>query len=136
MGRWLAAAAVAVVLAGCGAGSDATVTTTAAPPTTAVATTTTAVSIGKLIRDGNDPPSTTHVETTNESATITLSSKPGDMIWMHNVLTRLGFPEGTVEVMEQTRAIDGMQTADGEGATARWTYHPDDGLTVVIQRSA
>ena len=131
MRKMLAVGVALLVLAGCGTegGSDSAVTTTA------VATTTTVVSVGKRIRDLGNLPLSADVETTQDSATIVIAEPSGpNMTWLEAVLDELGLPAGTIDLMEQTRALDGMQDAEGGGFSARWTYHPDDGLSVVIQR--
>ncbi len=52
-------------------------------------------------------------------------------------MSKLGFNAGgVVTQMGQTRAIDGTQTAEGKNCKASWTYHPDNGLQVVIQTTA
>ena len=52
------------------------------------------------------------------------------------LLGELGFPGGTLARMDITRALDGMQTATGDGVVASWTYHPDQGLSIVIERGS
>ena len=42
----------------------------------------------------------------------------------------LGLPESVNNRMEQTRALDGMQKASGDGFEMTWTYHPDHGMEV------
>ena len=34
--------------------------------------------------------------------------------------------------INSTRALDGMQTDSWHDITARWTYHPDDGLDITL----
>lgn len=41
-------------------------------------------------------------------------------------------PDSIVTQMEQTRALDGRQSADSEGYTYSWIYHPDSGLDITI----
>jgi len=50
----------------------------------------------------------------------------------HCVLAALEAPESVVVRLDQTRALDGMQTAEWDGITASWTYHPDAGLGLVL----
>lgn len=50
-------------------------------------------------------------------------------------LEELGFGGATLARIENTRALDGTQTATAGDLTASWTYHPDDGLQVVIERT-
>lgn len=38
--------------------------------------------------------------------------------------------------MDSTRALDGMQTAEWDTFEAKWTYHPDDGLDVIITEAS
>lgn len=48
------------------------------------------------------------------------------------VLDELAAPQSIVAKMGSTRALDGMQTADWSGYEATWTYHPDDGLDLIL----
>ena len=50
------------------------------------------------------------------------------------LMTQMGFPSSTVAKMENTRALDGTQTTEGDGYVASWTYHPDDGLSIILER--
>lgn len=47
-------------------------------------------------------------------------------------LGNIGTPESTIAKMEQTRALDGMQTDTSGGYPYTWTYHPDNGLDIII----
>jgi hypothetical protein len=50
------------------------------------------------------------------------------------LLSELGFnASAVISRMGNTRALDGTQTADGDHVHATWTYHPDDGLDVVLE---
>lgn len=53
------------------------------------------------------------------------------------MIFQLGF-SGSVEArIQNTRALDGTQTAESpDGYVAYWTYHPDDGLNIVIEESS
>jgi hypothetical protein len=51
------------------------------------------------------------------------------------VLRELDVPASVTAQMDQTRALDGMQSADWNGFTASWTYHPDNGLDLIITES-
>jgi hypothetical protein len=48
------------------------------------------------------------------------------------VLDALDTPQSVISQMESTRALDGMQTAEWDDFEASWTYHPDDGVDVII----
>jgi hypothetical protein len=49
------------------------------------------------------------------------------------VLDRLEMPDSVRAKMESTRALDGSQSADWDGIEATWSYHPDDGLDVILE---
>jgi hypothetical protein len=51
------------------------------------------------------------------------------------VLVTLDAPTSVTAQMDATRALDGMQTAEWDGVLAQWTYHPDDGLDVILTES-
>ena len=51
------------------------------------------------------------------------------------VLDELGAPSSIVAKMGATRALDGMQTANWSDYEATWTYHPDDGLDVILTQA-
>lgn len=48
------------------------------------------------------------------------------------LLGALNTPASVTSRMDSTRALDGMQDASWDGLTATWTYHPDDGLDIII----
>lgn len=45
-------------------------------------------------------------------------------------------PDSVVSMMEGTRAMDGRQTQDAGGYSYTWTYHPDNGLDIIITDQA
>jgi len=49
------------------------------------------------------------------------------------VFDQLGVPAAVRDHVSTTRALDGQQTDSWPGYTARWTYHPDDGLQMTIR---
>jgi hypothetical protein len=49
------------------------------------------------------------------------------------LLGSLGFTDATLDRMANTRALDGMQTAESDEATVWWTYHPDAGMSVILE---
>ncbi|GAA2748296.1 hypothetical protein GCM10009868_40780 [Terrabacter aerolatus] len=51
------------------------------------------------------------------------------------VLLALETPSRVNDHIGQTRALDGTQTDTWEDFTARWTYHPDNGMTITITDS-
>jgi hypothetical protein len=51
------------------------------------------------------------------------------------VLVALDTPDSVVNRMSNTRALDGMQEATWGNFNATWTYHPDDGLDIIIEQT-
>lgn len=51
------------------------------------------------------------------------------------ILTELDVPQSVISRMDNTRALDGVQTAEWDGVTASWSYHPDDGLDMILERA-
>ena len=51
------------------------------------------------------------------------------------VLAKLEVPSYVVSHIDSTRALDGQQTDEWDGISARWTYHPEDGLHLVLRDS-
>ena len=49
------------------------------------------------------------------------------------VLEALDTPDAVITQMSQTRALDGTQSGTWGDFSATWTYHPDDGLDIVIR---
>ena len=49
------------------------------------------------------------------------------------VLAKLEVPSYVVSHIDSTRALDGQQTDEWDGISARWTYHPKDGLRLVLR---
>lgn len=52
------------------------------------------------------------------------------------VLAGLKAPQHIYSLIDATRALDGMQSESWGDYVARWTYHPDNGLTIVIARKS
>lgn len=51
------------------------------------------------------------------------------------ILKGLNIPDSVVSQMDSTRALDGMQKATWDKIQASWTYHPDNGLRVILSES-
>ena len=49
------------------------------------------------------------------------------------VLDELNAPESVKARMDTTRALDGSQNATWTGYSAVWTYHPDNGLNIIVE---
>ena len=69
--------------------------------------------------------------------TLTTAGKSGvsytDIEDVACVLARLEVPSYVVSHIDSTRALDGQQTDEWDGISARWTYHPEDGLHLVLR---
>lgn len=50
------------------------------------------------------------------------------------VLAELKTPSYVLAQMDSTRALDGRETATWGAFEASWTYHPDDGLDVIVRQ--
>ncbi|QUW18910.1 hypothetical protein [Agrococcus sp. Marseille-Q4369] len=48
------------------------------------------------------------------------------------VLDELDMSQADQQRIQSTRALDGTMTAEWDGYEATWTYHPDDGLDMVL----
>jgi hypothetical protein len=48
------------------------------------------------------------------------------------ILAALKAPDFVIAKMDATRALDGMQNAEWAGISATWTYHPDNGLDLIL----
>lgn len=49
------------------------------------------------------------------------------------VLRELGVPDSVVTRMDSTRALDGRQSAHWKDLDASWTYHPDNGMNLLVE---
>lgn len=56
-----------------------------------------------------------------------------DVVTVVCVLNELDAPESLFTKLDSTRALDGTQSVDWSGFTASWTYHPDNGLNVIVE---
>ncbi|TDV38728.1 hypothetical protein CLV71_126117 [Actinophytocola oryzae] len=68
-----------------------------------------------------------------------LGEEPGsgsvDLAGLACLLDGLDTPQSVVAKMNNTRALDGMVSASWGEFDASWTYHPDNGLDVIITQS-
>lgn len=48
------------------------------------------------------------------------------------VLDEFEAPQAVIAQMESTRALDGMQSTTWSTYKVTWTYHPDDGLDMIL----
>lgn len=54
---------------------------------------------------------------------------------MDELYEELDVPDSVVARMGKTRALDGVQTYEGEWYTISWTYHPDEGLEILYEKN-
>ena len=50
------------------------------------------------------------------------------------VMLELGAPQSVSTKVGQTRALDGTRETAWDGYAAQWTYHPDDGMNMLIEK--
>lgn len=50
-------------------------------------------------------------------------------------LDDIGAPESLATKIENTRSLDGTRDQTWNGFRAEWTYHPDDGLYLLVERT-
>lgn len=62
------------------------------------------------------------------------ASTPGklDVEELACALVALEVSEATISKMSSTRALDGMQSASDKNFEYTWTYHPDNGLDIIV----
>lgn len=73
------------------------------------------------------------VEDAGRTVVMTVGGAYMNTDTMNCVFDRLGVPAAVRSHVATTRALDGQQTDSWPGYTARWTYHPDNGLQMTIR---
>ncbi len=69
----------------------------------------------------------------DEGGTIVIDTgEYGDTFGMDCVLTQLDTPQSIQAQMGRTTAMMGVQEAEHEGIEYSWSYHPDNGVNMVI----
>ena len=71
-----------------------------------------------------------NLQTSGEESTGT------DVVTVVCVLNEMEAPESIFTKLESTRALDGTQATEWAGYTASWTYHPDNGLNIIVETAA
>lgn len=74
-----------------------------------------------------------HVEDAGKTLVITVGGAFMSSDTMTCVFDQLAVPDAVRQHVATTRALDGQQTDSWTGYSARWTYHPDDGLQMTIR---
>jgi hypothetical protein len=120
----LAVAGLAVALLRAGGTETPTIAAAATPtkdPAFAVAKGACEVVAGYRVEDGG------------QTLTMTVGGAYMSAGTLACVFDQLGVPAAVRDHVSTTRALDGQQTDSWAGYTARWTYHPDDGLQITIR---
>lgn len=73
------------------------------------------------------------VEDSGKTLNVTVGGAYMATDTMTCVFGELQMPDAIQQHVLSTRALDGQQTDSWPGYTARWTYHPDDGLQMTIR---
>lgn len=121
----------AMALAGCGKAADPTAqvpSTTAASGPTRFADARDACGIGSQVSvdDGGRTVTVSGIGKDEKGASLRMEQTDC-------LLEKLNVSSAVKKHMETTRALDGQQTDEWDGIKARWTYHPDDGLNLILQ---
>jgi hypothetical protein len=119
---------LAFFLAACGGGSGAP--STPEPPAVQA-------SVNKCV--SKDNLKYAKIQDSGKSATLQGQPQYGnglDNATLKCVLTGLDMPDSTWSKMTATRAMDGMQSGKWSNYEASWTYHPDNGLQVILSTSS
>jgi len=124
-------AVASLILAGC-AGTDPTSPATASPTTTKAAPEPLEEAWSACFTPGTlaDGRQTLILDTQGKD-------DAGGDSWerVECVFNELAMPSSVESHVTSTRALDGMQTDTWGEFSARWTYHPDDGLQITITRT-
>jgi len=128
-----ALAAIALTITGCGTGgfNAGTPTTSTTPSPTTLTERDQLYAAHYDCSTGEQPDDDT---LTIDTAGKDYNSGDDALSGLGCVLDALDTPAYVIARMEATRALDGTQTATWDGYTATWTYHPDDGIDVIISR--
>lgn len=51
------------------------------------------------------------------------------------ILSALEVPDAVISQIDDTSSMDGRQNASWEGVDASWTYHPDNGMKLILTRA-
>jgi hypothetical protein len=131
--KWAAiAATAAALLTGCAATTTPAASTTTATPSP----TPTKTAIQDALATCGIPETMAPTEDKGHSIELH-SGKSYDKITAKDIgciLLATGAPTSVLDKIDATRALDGMQSAKWKGGSmeASWTYHPDNGLNVIL----
>lgn len=129
--RTLATCAAVAALAACGTGSPGITGTPDESPSIPAKTPIQAAAVDCLVAEANvgDAGKSISFDTEGNDDPATGNDEMEDVAC---VLNALNVPDYVVTHIDDTRALDGMQEDTWDGYTARWTYHPDDGMNLTV----
>lgn len=120
----------ALVLTACGDGEDGA--TAAASPSPSEPRLQQAY---EACRRGSDPDKTLSVGDQGRTLIIDTGSKAGSILGLACVMREIGTPRSIEAALESTTAMQGVQNAEDDGLTYSWSYHPDNGVNMVIEEA-
>ncbi len=126
------------VLAGCGSSSQVADNAAAAGTSAAESSPTTTDEPSRLERAYErctyDRKAARTLDLGDEGNTIVIDthSEYGTIDGVACVLTELNTPKSVIAAVDSTTAMMGVQDADVDGLTYSWSYHPDNGLNMII----
>jgi hypothetical protein len=95
----------------------------------------------RTARDACKVTSTEYARLGDGGYTLTLQTPPKyselglPMTDVACILTGVSIPDSVVSEMDSTRALDGTQKASWDKFQASWTYHPDNGMRIILTES-
>lgn len=60
------------------------------------------------------------------------TGKYGNVYGVACIMSKLGTPQSVIARVDSTTSMMGSQHAEVDGITYDWSYHPDNGLNMVI----
>jgi hypothetical protein len=128
---WLAAASAGLFLAGCGGEGDsgAAADPSASPEAPRLE------QAYEACRRGSDPEKTLTLGDGGRTLVVDTESKRGSIAGLNCVLREVGTPQSIQAALERTTAMQGVQDAEHQGLSYSWSYHPDNGVNMVIEET-
>lgn len=82
--------------------------------------------------ESRDTGNTLSLEDDGATIVVDTRSEYGDSSGMACVLNQLDTPQSITAQMDRTTAMMGVQDATSDGIEYSWSYHPDNGVNMVI----
>ncbi|SCX56391.1 hypothetical protein SAMN03159343_3403 [Klenkia marina] len=82
--------------------------------------------------EGDDSTGTLTLSDQGRTIVVDTGSKYGSTAGMDCVLRELSTPQSTIAAIGRTTSLMGVQDDDQDGVTYSWSYHPDNGVNMVI----